>query len=221
VRPIGAGAITSAAGPFINHLGSTGSLVANTVVGGLAAVAGGGKFENGAITGAFGYLFNSQFHSRTAVPFTDEQNNPILDRDGNRIMRPSDVPPSFFVDAGLAAAAADAGSADAPGMTSRALLLNSVRAQLGMSSESARIRSPLRRLSITQRSGSASMARQQEFLLAKIFTYQNWYASWFSRFNPNTQYDSVYTHLPATNVVNTYTGYRLYQSGLIGSSRSQ
>jgi len=168
VRPIGAGAITSAAGPFINHLGSTGSLVANTVVGGLAAVAGGGKFENGAITGAFGYLFNSQFHSRTAVPFTDEQNNPILDRDGNRIMRPSDVPPSFFVDAGLAAAAADAGSADAPGMTSRALLLNSVRAQLGMSSESARIRSPLRRLSITQRSGSASMARQQEFLLAKV-----------------------------------------------------
>ena len=168
MRPIGAGAITSAAGPFINHLGSTGSLVANTVVGGLAAVAGGGKFENGAITGAFGYLFNSQFHSRTAVPFTDEQNNPILDRDGNRIMRPSDVPPSFFVDAGLAAAAADAGSADAPGMTSRALLLNSVRAQLGMSSESARIRSPLRRLSITQRSGSASMARQQEFLLAKV-----------------------------------------------------
>jgi hypothetical protein len=33
-------------------------LFANTVLGGVAAVAGGGKFENGAITGAFGYLFN-------------------------------------------------------------------------------------------------------------------------------------------------------------------
>jgi hypothetical protein len=54
-----AGAVTSAAGPFINNIGSTGSLVANAVVGGLAAVAGGGKFENGAITGAFGYLFNA------------------------------------------------------------------------------------------------------------------------------------------------------------------
>jgi hypothetical protein len=60
-----AGAITSAAGPFINPAGPivtsqqfvTG-LVANTVLGGVAAIAGGGKFENGAITGAFGYLFN-------------------------------------------------------------------------------------------------------------------------------------------------------------------
>lgn len=33
-------------------------LVASTVIGGAASVAGGGKFANGAITGAFGYLFN-------------------------------------------------------------------------------------------------------------------------------------------------------------------
>jgi len=35
-------------------------LVANTVLGGAAAVAGGGKFANGAITAAFGYLFNAR-----------------------------------------------------------------------------------------------------------------------------------------------------------------
>ena len=221
MRPIGAGAITSAAGPFINHLGSTGSLVANTVVGGLAAVAGGGKFENGAITGAFGYLFNSQFHSRTAVPFTDEQNNPILDRDGNRIMRPSDVPPSFFVDAGLAAAAADAGSADAPGMTSRALLMNFREGaawdvqRVGSDPQSTPAFIDYATVGIGLYGAAAGIPAGESL------TYQNWYASWFSRFNPNTQYDSVYTHLPATNVVNTYTGYRLYQSGLIGSSRSQ
>jgi hypothetical protein len=33
-------------------------LVASSVVGGLASVAGGGKFANGAVTGAFGYLFS-------------------------------------------------------------------------------------------------------------------------------------------------------------------
>jgi hypothetical protein len=33
-------------------------LVANSTLGGLASIAGGGKFANGAVTGAFGYLFN-------------------------------------------------------------------------------------------------------------------------------------------------------------------
>jgi len=31
----------------------------NAVIGGVASVAGGGKFANGAITGAFGYMFNA------------------------------------------------------------------------------------------------------------------------------------------------------------------
>jgi hypothetical protein len=53
-----AGAVTSAAGPFINTHNVVDGLVANTILGGLASVAGGGKFANGAITGAFGYLLN-------------------------------------------------------------------------------------------------------------------------------------------------------------------
>jgi hypothetical protein len=36
----------------------TSRLVVQGVAGGLASVAGGGKFENGAVTAAFGYLFN-------------------------------------------------------------------------------------------------------------------------------------------------------------------
>jgi RHS repeat-associated protein len=55
-----AGAITSFAGPIINTQNRVASFVANTVIGGVAAVAGGGKFENGAFTAAFGYLFNQQ-----------------------------------------------------------------------------------------------------------------------------------------------------------------
>ena len=56
-----AGGTSAAAAPFIGSV-SQGNLVAATVLsataGGLASVAGGGKFANGAITGAFGYLFN-------------------------------------------------------------------------------------------------------------------------------------------------------------------
>ena len=59
-----AGVVTSFAGPAINNQGFVGGLVANTVLGGVAAVAGGGKFANGAITGAFGYLFNASLGER-------------------------------------------------------------------------------------------------------------------------------------------------------------
>lgn len=52
------GAVTSGAGPLINGQDQVASLVTNSVLGGVASVAGGGKFANGAITGAFGYLFN-------------------------------------------------------------------------------------------------------------------------------------------------------------------
>jgi hypothetical protein len=37
-------------------------LVANAVIGGAASVAGGGSFANGAVTGAFAYLFNHAGH---------------------------------------------------------------------------------------------------------------------------------------------------------------
>jgi RHS repeat-associated protein len=53
------GAAPAAAGPFLSRLDWTGRLVASSALGGLASVAGGGKFANGALTGAFGYLFNA------------------------------------------------------------------------------------------------------------------------------------------------------------------
>jgi RHS repeat-associated protein len=54
------GAVPSLAGPVVNNLPFQAALVANGTLGGLASVAGGGKFANGAITGAFGYLFNAE-----------------------------------------------------------------------------------------------------------------------------------------------------------------
>jgi hypothetical protein len=54
-----AAGVTSLAGPWINGRAfSMGRLVANSVLGGVASVAAGGKFVNGAVTAAFGYLFN-------------------------------------------------------------------------------------------------------------------------------------------------------------------
>jgi len=61
------GAASAAAAPLVNvafqHPQSNtvdfiGGTAASGLVGGLASVAGGGKFENGAVTGAFGYMFN-------------------------------------------------------------------------------------------------------------------------------------------------------------------
>lgn len=54
-----AAGVTAFAGPVIDHSDFTFGLVANSALGGVASVIGGGKFENGAITGAFGYLFNA------------------------------------------------------------------------------------------------------------------------------------------------------------------
>jgi hypothetical protein len=52
------GAAGSFAGPLMKDLNFEAKLVATSVVGGVASVAGGGKFANGAVTAAFGYLFN-------------------------------------------------------------------------------------------------------------------------------------------------------------------
>ncbi|MDF0584146.1 RHS repeat-associated core domain-containing protein [Bradyrhizobium yuanmingense] len=51
-----------------------GGTIVSAVAGGLASVAGGGKFENGAVTAAFGYLFNATFGKRAI--------DHILDRHG-------------------------------------------------------------------------------------------------------------------------------------------
>jgi hypothetical protein len=77
-----AGAVTSAAGPFINGLQFPAALAANTVLGGLAAVAGGGKFANGAMTGAFGYLFNHVGHMLVGTDADYQLRTYLQQRDG-------------------------------------------------------------------------------------------------------------------------------------------
>ena len=67
----GQGAFSAVAGKFASNTWgdapgkfSIGGLTASVIAGGTASVIGGGKFGNGAITGAFGYLFNQVQSSR-------------------------------------------------------------------------------------------------------------------------------------------------------------
>jgi RHS repeat-associated protein len=66
------GAIPAIAGslPLYGSLDWTGRLVFKSVLGGLGSLAGGGKFANGAVTGAFQYLFNDAQHTRADIVTT-------------------------------------------------------------------------------------------------------------------------------------------------------
>jgi hypothetical protein len=75
-----AGAVPAIAGPVVNNLPFQAALVANTTLGGLASVAGGGKFANGAVTGAFGYLFNQlSDKARQSRAIAEDKFNEMLD----------------------------------------------------------------------------------------------------------------------------------------------
>jgi RHS repeat-associated protein len=63
----GPGALAAGSGAAIAPVAAQGGLVGGTAissaVGGLASLAGGAKFEDGAVTAAFGYLFNACLHA--------------------------------------------------------------------------------------------------------------------------------------------------------------
>jgi hypothetical protein len=59
--------------PFAQNLTREGKLIFVSVSGGLASVAGGGKFGNGAVTAAFGYLFNACVHDKGCWTTSEEQ----------------------------------------------------------------------------------------------------------------------------------------------------
>jgi RHS repeat-associated protein len=64
-------AMTPVTGPLGRSDPIAGAL-ASAIVGGTAAELGGGKFANGAVTGAFGYIFNRLAHSSTAKAYVEQ-----------------------------------------------------------------------------------------------------------------------------------------------------
>ena len=73
------GAVSSSGSKFMNDharsLGVNGVLVASSLLGGVVSEIGGGNFANGAVTGAFSFLFNDLMHNH----FTDAQIKEIYD----------------------------------------------------------------------------------------------------------------------------------------------
>lgn len=60
------------------------NLVSHAVAGGVGSVLGGGKFENGAVTGAFGYMFNFLAHAGPIVSENFSDNRYGFDFSNNR-----------------------------------------------------------------------------------------------------------------------------------------
>jgi hypothetical protein len=218
----GPSALSAAAGAGISPVALQAGLIGGTtisgLVGGLASVAGGAKFENGAVTAAFGYLFNSVFHSRQAVLFTDDQGNPVPDINGNPMMRPADVTGNFFVEQGLLMAALEGGDAGV-GPSYGALFAFNIGGPLdvqrvGPNQIFTSAFTDFANAAIGLYAGAAG------FSLNEILTIAN-DAAFYSHFSPTAVMDPVYTNLRAANVWDIQTGYRLYQSGLVGPSRSQ
>jgi hypothetical protein len=81
-KRVGAGFLATGFGALSDAIPSEGpvaDLVIHAAVGGTGSVLGGGKFENGAITGAFGYLFNHYLSHLTGQmkSFYDNYDEPI------------------------------------------------------------------------------------------------------------------------------------------------
>lgn len=66
-------------GEFSSNWNDTQHAIAAAVVGGTAARLGGGKFENGAVTGAFQFLFNSKLSSHAREREARERYQNLLD----------------------------------------------------------------------------------------------------------------------------------------------
>jgi RHS repeat-associated protein len=78
-----AGFLAGSAGSYLGSSGNAANTITDAVVGGTVSVIGGGKFANGAQTGAFRYLFNESMHSlKQGVPISD--NERILSQNGFR-----------------------------------------------------------------------------------------------------------------------------------------
>lgn len=70
------GAVSSTGGHLIDSnaksLGKVGKITANAVLSGTVSELGGGKFANGAITGAYSIMFNDMMHPQTTATDDDD-----------------------------------------------------------------------------------------------------------------------------------------------------
>lgn len=163
----------------------------------------------------------------TPVPFVDDTARPVQDAFGRPMLRPAGLDPHLFVNQGTADKRLyDAllkyggGAEDGGGGAGLAILQNEI-AQLsnfrqGHAWDAQRIGGHFHAefidyatVAIGLYAASSGMAR------GEILGIQDSYAAVHSHYAAGTPMDRTYTHLPARNVANTETGYRLIETGRI------
>ena len=84
--------------------------VAAAVAGGVGSVIAGGKFENGAVTAAFGYLFNYLAHSQAAGPYVERLRAGSSQARGILDAMAADPNTTYYIDVGSVPESAGGGT---------------------------------------------------------------------------------------------------------------
>jgi hypothetical protein len=160
--------------------------------------------------------------SKRPVPLLDSHGKPITDAQGNPVLRPADMPPEMFANAGIAFNFKEKfAAAQQNGLEAQLLVMAELAAQLakfgqGGPWDAQRVQGQF----VEDYRDYATIAIGLYMAAAGVpidmtLQIENEYARWRSHFDRDEQMDSVYTSLPTRNVRNTQIGYELYQSGRI------
>jgi hypothetical protein len=161
-------------------------------------------------------------HNITPVPFVDDKGRAILNKAGQPMMRPAGIDPHFFVAEGLKIREMKMAPfpkdlvkvPEAEVIEAYQLSLFRASGLWDAQRVSGRYDQRFRdyaSVAIGLYAAAAGMSEKETLDISNIV------AAMQSHFAKKDTRDTTYTHLPVENVDNTKTGYRLYQSGLIGA----
>ena len=170
------------------------------------------------------------------VQFVDSSGQPVLDAQGNPILRPADRPPELYAQAGLAAndlpvkihQFIQATQAVANGLLKPSAVID-VAAEVALELypfthggsldaerfDSNYVRDYRHYTSIATGIFAAAAGVDMDEFLSVVDSY----AALKSKFGPSEKLDERYTHSAEQDVEDTIRGYRLYQSGRISTGK--
>jgi hypothetical protein len=164
------------------------------------------------------------------VKFLDDAGKEILGPDGKPMWRPKDLDPHMFIERALAAAEAyrsskqfRSSSPDTTPLVFDPFILDTSQFRTGGPWDAQRVDGiPVRQYRDYATVAIGLYGAAAAIPLDEMLTQENEYACLRSRFRFDLEErDPVYSCLPKRNVENTKLGYRLYESGRIGHSRSE
>jgi hypothetical protein len=154
------------------------------------------------------------------VAVVDSHGEPILDAEGNPLLRPDDKPPEMFVREGLAARSAFFGLTRLGAVSLAVAMFVERAAEFGQGGpwDAQRINGQ----NVDEYRDYATIAIGLYMAAALVpieiaLLVENEYARGHSEFDRDEPKDAVYTYLPKRNVRNTEIGYELYRSGRISA----